>query len=202
MMTKEELEKHRAAADTAKADLEAAQTKQAEAQAEAERVAAERAGLPLDEKKIAAHLDREKAVALKLEIATRLVAQAETALAESGAALGGAEWQFQHDELNARGEALAKTLRSDYTHHCAAIVKILVELKRFDDDAWSFRSRFMHSPHKGDSTLQYPASLVGMRDFNQAFIPGLDGGQLWPLNKESLAAIKKSLAESLDRSIG
>jgi hypothetical protein len=196
-MNMTELSAFRTAANKAAADLETAKNRLAVARHEVDLLTEVRANLPFDEKKIAAHIDNEKAADLKCEITERLFAAAESALAVAKANLVSAEWQFEQEQLQARSDALAARFRTEFVAHAEAIADLLSANLKLQEDTHRFQRRFLNSPNKGTATILLPFTQVNLMRSDLIVIHGPDARQIWPCDWRQRAA-----TAAVDQSIG
>ncbi len=165
------------------------------------RLASDRAALPFDEAEIAAHLAKEGKLKLKVEIADRMLEQARKHLDGASVDLARARWQLNHDELKAVSESLTKTLRDDYPIAAAIIVQLFADLNTFNALYGGFCREAFRLGRSAEVSIISPLDAVGLRNLEKAFLPGLDGTQLWPAASRRSKAASDIIA-ALDEALG
>jgi hypothetical protein len=195
LMTSARLAEARAAVTTAESFCKETEQKQAAAETKLAEVVAARTNLPLDEGLIAKHLGAEEAAKLKCEVANRMLAQARAAVEAAKAAATKAEWQHFRDRTALRVDAVVEKLKTEYQHHATAIARICAQVTLVEEE----RSSLAYFTTRMKLTEKIPAppcAVVGIREFEKAFLPGLNGiYALWPVSKTDAAALCSDLPD-------
>jgi hypothetical protein len=182
-MTNLELEKAKAAVEQARSNLEESTRDLGLAQDCVNALAAAREQLPYSREAIAEHVENEGRARLSLEVAQRMVTQAQAGLEKALAAEKQAEWQFQHDQLEEEALAIVR----DYDAQCQIpmnmLVKYLERLKRFEERRFGFN----HDRRFKDITTARrfipPHAALNWTYFDEIRIIGKGGIQAWPISK-------------------